>query len=147
MATTSADATRRWLALHRRPVAAGLAFAAVLLALSALSSPSPQAPTDREAGGGISIPDGQLAVPLRLADAAVTSLLQPGDLVDVFAADARSGAEVVASGVTVTATPSTDGGPWAGEEPLVVVLVMPEQAPALAAASAGGDLTVALHPR
>ena len=71
-------------------------------------------------------------MPVRLADAAVASLLQPGDHVDVFAADGRWGAKIVASGVTVTATPSTDEGPWTDGEGLVVVLAMPEQAAALA---------------
>lgn len=146
MALPSTDASRRWLALHRRPVAAGCAFVAVLLALSALSSPSPQSPAEPDADRGMSIPAGQLAVPVRLADSAVASLLQPGDQVDVFAADGRSGATVVASRVTVTATPPTDEGPWTDSEGLVVLLAMPEQAATLAAASAGSPLTIALHP-
>lgn len=146
MATPTTDATRRWLALHRRPVAAGCTFVAVLLGLSALSSPSPQTSAEPDADRSISVPAGQLAVPVRLADSAVASLLQPGDHVDVFAADGRWGAKIVASGVTVTATPSTDEGPWTDGEGLVVVLAMPEQATALAAASVGSRLTIALHP-
>jgi hypothetical protein len=146
MATPSTDATRRWLALHRRPVAASCAFVAVLLGLSALSSPSHPTSTEPDVDRGISIPAGQLAVPVRLADSAVASLLQPGDHVDLFAADGRWGAKVVASGVTVTATPVTDERPWTDGEGLVVVLALPEQATALAAASAGSHLTVAIHP-
>lgn len=118
----------------------------MLLGLSALSSPSPQSPTESDPGGGISIPAGQLAVPVRLADPAVASLLQPGDRVDVFAADGRSGVRVVASGVTITATPTADGGPWMDGEGLVVLLAVPEQAATLAAASAGSPLTFALRP-
>jgi pilus assembly protein CpaB len=147
MATPSTDATRRWLTLHRRPVAGGCAFVAVLLGLSALSSPSQQPSAESDAGEGLTIPAGQLAVPVRLADSAVASLLQPGDQVDVFAADGRSGARVVASRVTVAATPTTDEGPsWTGDEGFVVLLAMPGQAGALAAASAGSPLTLALHP-
>ena len=147
MATPSTGAIRRWLALRRRPLAAECAFAAVLLGLSALSTPSQHSSTEPATDRGISIPTGQLAVPLRLADAAVASLLQPGDQVDVFAADNRSGVEIVASGVTVTTTPSTDAGPWTDGEGLVVVLVVPEQAAALAAAAAGSELTIAVPPR
>lgn len=146
MATPSTDASRRWLALHRRPVAAGCAFVAVLLGLSALSGPSGQTSAEPDTDRSISIPEGQLAVPVRLADAAVVSLLQPGDHLDVFASDGRWGAKLVASGVTVTATPPADEGPWTDGEGLVVVVALPEQAAALAAASAAGHLTVALHP-
>jgi hypothetical protein len=148
MSSPSVDSVRRWLALHRRPVAAACTFISVLLALAALTGqaePSTEAGSDAETGTSDTVPAGQLAVPLRLGDAAIASLLGPGDRVDVIATDGRAGATVVASGVTVNAVPSGDDGVWGDDDGLVVVLATPEQAVSLAAA-AGAHLTIAVHP-
>lgn len=146
MASPSADSARRWVALHRRPVAAALAFVAVLLALSTLTGPrDPSSPPGT--GTGITVPEGQLAVPVRLADAGIAALLRPGDRVDVFTSDVRAGVQIVATSVTVGTSPTTSDGPWQDGGELVVLLAFPEQAAALAGASVDGSLTVALHPR
>lgn len=142
----SAESLRRWLALHRRPVAAVCAFLAVLLSLSALAGPR-ELTTTSGTGVGMTVPEGHLAVPVRLADAGIAALLRPGDQVDVFTSDTRAGVEVVAAAVTVGTAPTTGGGPWTDDGELVVLLASPEQAAVLAGASATGGLTVAVHPR
>jgi Flp pilus assembly protein CpaB len=101
---------------------------------------------------------GLVATPVRLADGSATSLLAPGDVVDVLAATAPDvgavgSAQVVAAGVRVLvagvststseavlgATGSSDGG-------LLVVATTPEQALDLARAGAGSHLSVTLRP-
>src|SRR5699024_5660370 len=55
--------------------------------------------------------DGLVTTPLRLADDDVVGLLAVGDVVDVIAADPRSGSSVVvAEGVRIVAIPQTTGG-------------------------------------
>src|SRR6185312_14054785 len=94
---------------------------------------------------------GQVAVPVRLADgAAAAALARPGEVVDVLAVGslddtgAASEPTVVASAVTVLALPGRDGasGSDAG---LVVVAVSPDQAVALASASARSRLSLVLR--
>jgi pilus assembly protein CpaB len=104
------------------------------------------------------VPDGQVAAPVRLADLAVATLLRAGDRVDVLAAagggnpDVDAGVapsvEVVAEDALVLTAPTpgdegpvgraTDGGG------LLVLAVAPDTARRLAAAGAGGTLTVTL---
>jgi pilus assembly protein CpaB len=85
-----------------------------------------------------------VAVPVRLADAAVARLLHSGDHVDVLAAraDAPSPARTVASGVPVIAVPRP--GPDTDEGALVVVQATRDQAATLAAAAAGSRLSVTI---
>jgi pilus assembly protein CpaB len=100
------------------------------------------------------VPDGQVAAPVRLADLAVATLLRAGDRVDVLAAAGNgsgdSGAptvQVVAEGALVLSAPAAgdEPGPGAGNgSGLLVLAVAPETAQRLAAAGAGGTLTVTL---
>ena len=140
---------RRWLALHRRPVSAALAFGSVLFALSALSSPDAESSSVAvRSGANPTIEEGQLEVPVRLSDAAVADLLSPGDVVDVLGADSRGPASVVADQLLVTAVPDAGSGSgWSSDgDGLVVVAATPEDALALAGAASRGQLTVAVHP-
>ena len=95
------------------------------------------------------VPEGQVAAPVRLADLAVATLLRAGDRVDVLAAtDDGGGATVeqVATGALVLTAPApaADDGPAAGDAGLLVLAVTPDTAGRLAAAAAGGTLTVTL---
>lgn len=131
-------------------VSAALAFVAVLLGLTALVQTPGQQPSPNGSGAAPSpaaLLDGQLAVPVRLADPAVAAMLTPGDVVDVMVADQRSAARLVAADLTVTAVPDAEGsGPWTQTDGLVMVAATEDEALALAGASARGPVTVAVHP-
>jgi pilus assembly protein CpaB len=89
---------------------------------------------------------GLVAAPVRIADAAAVSLLRPGDLVDVLAADAdRSSARVVARGVRVLTVPEERSALSASGGALVVLSSTSDQARSLAAAAAGAPLSVVLR--
>ncbi len=86
-----------------------------------------------------SLPDGQVAAPVRLADLAVASSLRAGDRVDVLATADESGvAEVVAAATLVLSAPSRsdDGAVW--------LAATPETAARLAGAMTRSTLTVSL---
>jgi pilus assembly protein CpaB len=94
------------------------------------------------------VPAGQVAAPVRLADLAVSSLLRPGDRVDVLSTAAEApGAQVVAAGalvLTAPPPPAGDRSPGAADGGLLVLAVAPDTAARLAAAAADGTLTVTL---
>jgi Flp pilus assembly protein CpaB len=92
---------------------------------------------------------GLVAVPVRIGDPGAVGLLRVGDRIDVLAADpqARSPAELVATGALVLAIPRTVSdrvpGPLSGA---LVVLAVPEQtARVLAAAGVSSFLSVLLR--
>jgi Flp pilus assembly protein CpaB len=97
-------------------------------------------------------PMGQVATPVRLADLAVAGLLRAGDRVDVLAAAGSPGGgtptvTVVAEGALVLSGPAAGSGsaPVGGTDSgLLVLAVPPDTAQRLAAAGAGGTLTVTL---
>jgi pilus assembly protein CpaB len=77
---------------------------------------------------------GSVVAPIRLADAAVTGLIHPGDRVNVIAVTGSGGSSTVASGAEVLAVPPGPGGdPGDGA---LVVLAVPEWAAARVVASA-----------
>jgi flagella basal body P-ring formation protein FlgA len=88
---------------------------------------------------------GHVIAPLRLADAAQAALLQPGDVVDVVAADsaAEQAAVIAASArvITVPEVPDDRASP-APEGALVLVDVDAQTATALAQAAASGALSI-----
>jgi hypothetical protein len=131
-------------------VSAALAFAAVLMGLTALAQTPEPPPLSRGSDASPSstvLGDGHLAVPVRLADPAVVTLLDPGDVVNVLVADRRGGARLVAADLTVTAVPDAgSGGPWAASDGLLMVAATEAQALSLAGATARGPVTVAVHP-
>ncbi|CCH86371.1 Flp pilus assembly protein CpaB, SAF domain [Modestobacter italicus] len=100
------------------------------------------------------VPAGEVAAPVRLADLAVATLLRAGDRVDVLGTtgDGELGAapavELVAQGALVLSAPAA-AEPGAGvgsgtDSGLLVLAVPPDTARLLAAAGAGGTLTVTL---
>ncbi len=108
----------------------------------------------RLVGPGLLPPPGDVvgalvAVPVRLADAAVAGLLHVGDRVDVLAAEmspagGRAGpAEVVAAGALVLAVPAPAA--TAADGALVVLAASDGTASRLAAAEAGSRLSVVLR--
>jgi pilus assembly protein CpaB len=85
-----------------------------------------------------------VAVPIRLADAAVARLLHPGDRVDVLAAhtDGPAPARTVASSVPIVAVPKP--APDTDEGALVVIQTGREEAAALARAAVDSRLSVTI---
>ncbi len=129
------------------------------LAGRVLASPlrAGEAVTDvRVVGPGLwsQVPAGEVAAPVRLADLAVATLLRAGDRVDVLgttSGDGGAGApavELVARSALVLSAPPAadpDAGVGAGTDSgLLVLAVPPDTARLLAAAGAGGTLTVTL---
>jgi pilus assembly protein CpaB len=92
---------------------------------------------------------GQVAVPVRIADAGVARLLQPGDVVDVFASSDRSNgpAALVTSGARVLAVPSPTQSGGIDDGALIVVATSPSTAAALAKTSVTARLSVAIRGR
>jgi pilus assembly protein CpaB len=95
------------------------------------------------------LPDGLLAVPVRIADAAAAALLSSGDRVDVLAATTSPGgpstALVVAADAAVLAVPSAvESG---SEGALVVLATTPAVAARLAAAAVSSRLSITLRRR
>lgn len=97
-----------------------------------------------------------VASPVRLADAAETGLLRPGDIVDVIASAEDTAAQTVASGARVILVPgeatATDSGFLGGSSSgsidagsLVVLAVTPDTAIQLAAASADRRLSIVVR--
>ena len=85
---------------------------------------------------------GQVAAPVRPADLAVTSLVRPGDRVDVLATPPGAArAEVVAAGAPVLAAPGRE------DDGLLLVAVDADTAARLAAAATTATLTLSLPPR
>jgi len=117
--------------LTGRTLAAPVAAGQVLTALALVSARASAGP-------------GQVVAPLRLADAGLATLLRPGDLVDVLAADEQAGqARVVARSVrvvTLPAPPDDSAADTSGT--LVLLAVSPASATELAQAAVTGPLTV-----
>ncbi|MFF5665638.1 hypothetical protein ACFY7F_22780 [Streptomyces griseofuscus] len=147
------------LVRHRgRAVAAGLAVTAAALVAagpgtSAQAHRADTAPRPARSAGGHPPatplrppprPEGLVAAPVRIADAATVRLLRPGDRVDVIAAQdpaagGGGGARVLARGVRVTRVPEPLDG--AAESGALVVLAVPR---ALAAGLVGASATARL---
>lgn len=90
---------------------------------------------------------GNVAVPVRLADAAVADLLTPGALVDVVTADPHGTPELLApDAAVVTVRPDTGDRPAATRPGRLVVVAMPRDlATRVAAVSLGQPVTVTLR--
>lgn len=88
---------------------------------------------------------GHVIAPLRLADAAQAALLQPGDVVDVLAANSEAEqAAVIAAGARVVTVPEVQqdrAGPGA-DDALVLLDVDGQTATALAQAAAAATLSI-----
>jgi pilus assembly protein CpaB len=92
-----------------------------------------------------SVLPGHVIAPLRLADTALATLLRPGDVVDVIAADTQAEqAVVVAAGARVVTIPEPpDEGPGPGPDgALVLIDVDIQTASAVAQAAASATLSI-----
>jgi len=103
-------------------------------------SPAPPASVTTAAGEDV-------AVPVRVAEAATGALVRPGDRVDVLAASAESGptAAVVAGGARVLSVPQL--GDDAAEGTLLVLATTRATAARLAAAAVTSRLSLVVLPR
>lgn len=90
---------------------------------------------------------GDVAVPVRVAEPLVSTLVQPGDRVDLLAAAPEGGAvaAVAASGVRVLSVPAVEDD--SGEGSLVVVATDRSTAARLAAAAVNSRLSLVVLPR
>lgn len=87
------------------------------------------------------LPAGEVATPVRIADADAARLVSPGATVGILAAwEGSQSAQLVADDVTVLATPATEDDHGA----LVVLATTPAEAGSLAAAQAGGHLSLTI---
>lgn len=91
-----------------------------------------------------SVGSGRVVAPVRLSDAGLATLLQPGDIVDLVGSDEQGGgAEVVARGVRVVTVPVLAEEVSAGSSGgLVLVEVSAKTATELARAAVAGPLSV-----
>ena len=92
-----------------------------------------------------SVPRGHVIAPLRLADTTLATLLQPGDLIDVLAADPQAGqATVVAPGARVVTIPQApDERAGTGPEgALVLIDVDAHTASVVAQATVSATLSI-----
>ena len=141
-------AARRILRRRRRPIAAALAGAGVLLALTTLhATPAPEA-AGTDLVPGSTLPPGLVVVPVVLATGAVASVLAVGDVVDVvdFSDTEPTRATVVARGARVYGLPA--GATFSGSTSTVVLVSVPErEALPLSAASAAGGVGVVIRSR
>ncbi|WP_084965803.1 SAF domain-containing protein [Thermoactinospora rubra] len=84
---------------------------------------------------------GLVAAPVRIADSDAARLVRPGSTVGVLAAwENAPAAHTIAEGLTVLATPSAGDDHGA----LLVLAATPDQASQLAAAQAGGRLSITI---
>lgn len=90
---------------------------------------------------------GEVAVPVRVAEPAIATLVQAGDSVDILAASPEGGpaAAVVAAGVRVLSVPVVGDDP--GEGALLIVAASRSAAARLAASAVTDRLSVVLLPR
>jgi Flp pilus assembly protein CpaB len=116
-------------------------------ATAALPAGYPLAPTLVNPAGALAgAPEGTVAMPVRLSDAAATSVLAPGDRVDVLAAGGTSAsgevapAETVASGAIVLAIPDVDES----KAGMVLLAVTPDEAALVGGAGAWSVLSAVM---
>jgi len=141
-------AARRILRRRRRPIAASLAGAGALLALTTLHSTPVPVAAGTDLVPGSTLPPGLVVVPVVLATGAVASVLAVGDVVDVvdFSETEPTTATVVARGARVYALPA--GATFSGSSSTVVLVSVPErEALPISAASAAGGVGVVLVSR
>ncbi|HSV64808.1 MAG TPA: hypothetical protein VLJ59_02725 [Mycobacteriales bacterium] len=88
---------------------------------------------------------GTVAVPIRLADPALGTIVRPGDRVDVIAVGDDGVGDVVAGDVVVLAVPTVPAGS-AADGTLLVVAATERSAPRLVSAAIRARLAISLRP-
>jgi hypothetical protein len=135
---------------HRRPIAAVLAAAGVLLAVASLRS-STEVSANSAAVPPSGLRPGEVAVPVALASPAIARTLNVGDIIDVVGlaedADDHARGTVVAPRSRVLEIPDA-GSAFGGSSSAVVLLAVNEaDALNLSAATADGAVTVLIRTR
>lgn len=94
------------------------------------------------------LPAGQFAYPVRVDDADLTSLLQPGDQIDLYAATSTPGdtATPLAAGVRVITLPTSRGSTTGAPGALIVIGAGRDAIGRIAQAAANARITFALTP-
>ncbi len=89
---------------------------------------------------------GRVALPVTLAATAPVALLRAGDTIDLLGVGGTGAVEVLARAVrVVTITLAEAGGLVAGDDPVVLVDLTPDEATRVVAATAAGPLAFALR--
>jgi Flp pilus assembly protein CpaB len=93
------------------------------------------------------LPPGMVAAPVRIADAAAVELISPGSTIGVLASwqEGRP-ARQIASALTVLTIPANTKDSGHDHGALIVLATTPTQAAELAAAQAGGRLSIIINP-
>jgi hypothetical protein len=147
LATQTRRTFTRFLRRHRRPVAATIAGAGVLVALTSLrSAPA----TVVVASPPVSdLRPGEVAVPLTLASAALASTLATGDVIDVIGLSGADGSDpravVVARRSRVIDVPESSGTFGSSSSAIVLVAVVESAALNVSTAIARGPVTVVIR--
>ncbi|TMR39687.1 flagellar biosynthesis protein FlgA [Nonomuraea zeae] len=130
--------------LHHPPAGAIRAAAAGRVLAAPMRKGEPL--TDVRLLDSFRLPPGLIATPVRIADAATAGLISPGSTITVLAAwDDGQPARSIAEGVRViTIPPATEHTSAHGA--LVVLATTASQATELAAAQAGGHLSITISP-
>lgn len=94
------------------------------------------------------LPAGHFAYPVRVEDADLTSLLQPGDRIDLYAATSTPGdaATPLASGVRVIALPTSRAAAAGSSGALIVIGAGRDVIGRIAQAAANARISFALTP-
>ncbi len=141
-------AITRLVRRHRRPLAAVLAAAGVLIALASLA---PGRPDSTTATAGPASPTGvlpgEVAVPIALVSAGVAATLEVGDVIDIVGLTGRDtvSAAVVAPRARVLELPTSSSALSSSSSAVVLVAVEEADALPLAAAAASGGLSVLIR--
>ncbi|MEO3793061.1 RcpC/CpaB family pilus assembly protein [Nonomuraea sp. B10E15] len=93
------------------------------------------------------LPPGMVAAPVRIADAAAVELISPGSTIGVLASwqEGRPASQI-ASELTVLTIPAAPRDSGDDNGALIVLATTPTQAAELAAAQAGGRLSIIINP-
>jgi hypothetical protein len=136
---------QRLIRRRRRPLAAGLAALATLLALTILRTP----PSTVGAGTPLPTPSliaaGEVAVPVLLNPAGISRTLHVGQALDIVGIGPDDSASVIAPDARIVAIDEA-GGALVGSGGAIVMVAVPERVGlSLAAATAQGGLTALIR--
>jgi len=130
---------RRARTRYRRPLAAGIAGLATLIALTAARTDTPPSPSPPSTEITTRAGDVRVPVPIRAGAAS----LQVGDLLDLVAVEGSATRQVATNALVVEG--SSSGSPLGATGAVILVSVPREQALELTLAAAQSPLSVLLH--
>lgn len=132
--TLNRSPVARKMRRYRRPLAAALAAVSVLLIVGALRPPAPIVVAEATP---TALGPGEVAVPITLANTAMSAVIRSGDHVEVIALTEMGTAQLVSKARIIEVM---DGG-------LVLLAAQPTEAVDLAIASLRHSLAVTIHPQ